>query len=123
MESVPPKDFHYITQVEMSGIITGTLNIFFTEGTAKLVARNLLGIRDEDELFEGTVNDALEEFTNLIGGRMMTILHPPGPFTLEIPRQVDEPAPHAPDQTALEISATLEDEPFRIRLAYRETPK
>ncbi|MEE8435823.1 MAG: chemotaxis protein CheX [bacterium] len=121
-ESGGPKDFFYITQVEVSGVITGTLNIFLSEGTANLVARNLLGIRDEDELFDGTIDDALEEFTNLIGGRMMTILHPPGPFNMEIPHRVDEPAHPATDQSELAISGTLEDEPFRIRLAYRETP-
>ena len=116
------KDFFFITQVEMSGVITGTMNIFLSEGTAALVARNLLGIRDEDELFEGTIDDALEEFTNLIGGRMMTILHPPGPFNMEVPQRVDQPAQPAGGQSELVINGTLEDEPFKIRLAYRETP-
>jgi len=117
-----PEDFSYITQVEMAGVITGTLNIFLAEGTANLIARNLLGIRDEDELFEGTIDDALEEFTNLIGGGMMTILHPPGPFNMDIPHRVDRPANPATDQSELVISGTLEDQPFRIRLVYRETP-
>lgn len=115
-------DFFYITQVEFSGVITGTLNIFLSEGTANLVARNLLGIRDEDDLFEGTIDDALGEFTNLIGGRMMTILNPPGPFNMEIPRKVDQAAPAATDQHELTINGNLEEVPFRIRLAYRETP-
>lgn len=121
-ESGISEDFFYLTQVELSGVITGSLNLFLSKATTGLIARNLLGIRDEDELFDGTIEDALEEFTNLIGGRMMTILHPPGPFNMEIPRRVDEPAHPATDQSVLTIGGTLEEEPFRIRLVYRETP-
>ncbi len=112
----------YITEVNLSGVITGTLNIFLSEGTAKLVARNLLGIREDDELFEDTLGDALGEFTNLVGGRTMTILHPPGPFNMEIPRVVEGPAAPQEGQIELFIHGHLEEEPFHIKLQYKETP-
>ena len=52
-------EFQFITQVRMRGVIQGTLNLLVTEDTAKYIARNLIGIRDDDELFEDTLGDAL----------------------------------------------------------------
>lgn len=120
-EEIDQDGLAYTTEVNVSGVITGTLNIQLSKNTGDLVARNLLGIKDEDDLFDDTLTDALEEFTNLIGGRTMTILNPAGPFNMEIPRVVDAPAKPETGQTELIIDGSLDDEPFRIKLQYRET--
>lgn len=122
LEEEPPAEdeFKFITQVTMKGVIFGKLNILLTESTARHIARNLIGIKDDDELFEDTLGDAMEEFTNLVAGRTMTILNPAGPFDMEVPELVDHPAPPEAGLTPLIIDGALDDEPFRILLQYRE---
>jgi CheY-specific phosphatase CheX len=112
--------FPYISQVAMSGVITGTVNILVTDNAARHLARNLIGIRDEDELYPDTLVDAVREFTNLVMGRAMTLLNPAGPFNMEVPRLVEETAPLAGDHKVLTLRGALDDEPFQIVLQYRE---
>ena len=113
-------EFQFITQVRMRGVIQGTLNLLVTEDTAKYIARNLIGIRDDDELFEDTLGDALMEFTNLVAGRMMTLLNPAGPFDMEVPHIVDGPADPEDGLSLLDINGTLDDQPFRVVLHYQQ---
>lgn len=119
-EETPPEDatFQYVTEVSTNGVIVGKLNVLVTEEGARNIARNLIGIRDEDELYDGTLQDALREFTNLVMGRTMTILNPAGPFDMEVPRLVPHPADEQAGLTQLVIDGTLDDEPFRMRLQY-----
>lgn len=120
-EDPPAADeFKFITQVEMKGVIKGKLNILLTESTAKHIARNLIGIRDDDELYDDTLGDAMLEFTNLVAGRTMTILNPQGPFDMEVPHMVTQSASPAADLISLTIDGALDDEPFRILLQYKE---
>ena len=119
-EEPPPEDiaFQYVTEVNTDGCIVGKLNILVTEEGARNIARNLIGIRDEDELYDGTLQDALREFTNLVMGRTMTLLNPDGSFDMEVPRLVPRPADAQDGLTHLVIDGTLDDEPFRLRLQY-----
>lgn len=110
------------TEVNVTGVVSGRLNIQVTESAAKEIARNLIGIRDEDDLHRGTLEDALREFTNLVMGRTMTILNPAGPFDMEIPRIVEEPSASVPSETELDVAGALDDEPMRVLFRYRETP-
>jgi CheY-specific phosphatase CheX len=119
-EGAAPGDFPFITEVETRGVIVGKLNIFVTETSARQIARNLIGIRDEDELYPETLEDALREFTNLVMGRTMTLLNPAGPFDMDIPRLVSDPAPREPGRSVLSLSGALDDEPFQIVLQYDE---
>ncbi|HEX9842392.1 MAG TPA: chemotaxis protein CheX, partial [bacterium] len=112
--------FPYISQVAMSGVITGTVNILVTDNAARHLARNLIGIRDEDELYADTLEDALREFTNLVMGRTMTILNPAGPFDMDVPRLVEQAAPPEAGLALLTIDGALDEEPFRIVLQYQE---
>lgn len=114
-------DFAYITEVSIDGVISGVLNILVTESTARNIARNLIGIRDEDELYDDTLKDAMQEFTNLLSGRTMTIINPAGPFDMEIPKLVEHAAPPRNGHATLTINGALDDEPFRVVLQYRET--
>jgi len=110
----------YVTQVRMLGVIKGILNILVTEETAKHIARNLIGIREDDELYEDTLKDALMEFTNLVAGRTMTLLNPAGPFDMEVPHMVDAPPNEQNGLTTLDIHGSLDDQPFRVVLQYKE---
>ena len=119
-EGVDPDDFGFITEVDTRGVIVGRLNIFVTDAAARNIARNLIGIRDDDELFPDTLEDALREFTNLVMGRTMTILNPAGPFDMDVPRLVERPAPPEEGLATLTIDGALDDEPFRMVLQYEE---
>src|SRR3972149_4590904 len=118
--STDPDDFAFITEVDTKGVIVGKLNILVTETAARNIARNLIGIRDDDELFPDTLEDGLREFTNLVMGRTMTILNPAGPFDMEVPRIVEHLALPTPGRAVLTIGGELDDEPFRVVLQYQE---
>ena len=119
-EGADPEAFRFITEVDAKGVIVGKLNIFVTDATARNIARNLIGIRDEDELYPDTLEDALREFTNLVMGRTMTLLNPAGPFDMEVPRIVPHPTPPEPGRVQLTVSGALDDEPFQMLLQYEE---
>jgi CheY-specific phosphatase CheX len=119
-EASDPDDYRHITEVNANGVIVGKLNILVTDSTARHIARNLIGIRDDDELFPDTLEDALREFTNLVMGRTMTILNPAGPFDMEVPRLVPHAAPPEAGRTTLTINGALDDEPFQLVLQYEE---
>ena len=112
--------FRFITEVDTKGVIVGRLNIFVTETTARSIARNLIGIRDDDELYADTLEDALREFTNLVMGRTMTLLNPAGPFDMEVPRVVAQAAPPDDGRVQLTVRGALDDEPFQLVLQYEE---
>ena len=80
-----PAPFEYTSQIAFTGKITGTLNLYFTRSTADAIARNLMGLRDGDELFKGTVEDALGEFANILMGRALSLLDPDTAFDLHLP--------------------------------------
>jgi CheY-specific phosphatase CheX len=101
----------------------GKLNILVTEDAARNIARNLIGIRPGDELYEETLEDALREFTNLVMGRTMTLLNPAGPFDMEVPRLVKHPAAPEAGRAVLTINGALDEEPFQMVLQYDERQK
>jgi len=116
----PPEQFDYISHVDFKGVINGTLHLFFTHATGEELARNLIGIRDDDELYKGTVEDAVCEFTNMIMGRTMTELNPDERFELTVPVIVQEPSWPGDGDTSVRVDGMLEDEPCRIVMHYRE---
>lgn len=111
--------FAFTTQIDFEGVIKGKLNVFFSNESAQEIARNLVGIRDEDELFEGTVNDAVLEFTNMVMGRTMTTLSPDRGFDMGVPAVVDAPAEKMEAHESLEILGVLDDSPCMLVLQYQ----
>ncbi len=83
LEAPPPYEF--TSRIAFRGKITGTLNLYFTRSTADAIARNLMGLRDGDELYKGTVEDALGEFANILMGRALSLLDPDTAFDLHLP--------------------------------------
>ncbi|MDH5751646.1 MAG: chemotaxis protein CheX [Deltaproteobacteria bacterium] len=121
-EEIGQQVYKYTTMVTFEGAITGGLNIMVTEGVARNIARNLLGIRDEDDLFADTLNDAMCEFTNIVMGRTMTILRQDGRFDMTVPQIVDAPAQPDPDQQSERIEGALDDEAVCLIINFKETP-
>ncbi|HEX7927266.1 MAG TPA: chemotaxis protein CheX [bacterium] len=116
-----PAPYGYTSQIAFKGSITGTLNLYFTLSTAEAIARNLMGLRDGDELFKGTVEDALGEFANILMGRALSLMDPDKAFDLNLPqtRMGDLPATGAGSQT-LNVEGVLDDaEPCRIIVKYQ----
>ncbi|MDH4249459.1 MAG: chemotaxis protein CheX [Deltaproteobacteria bacterium] len=112
--------FDFVTFVRFTGLVSGTLNIMMTESSARVIARNLLGIRDEDELFKDTLQDALREFTNLVMGRTMTLLNPSGRFDMHVPELVGAPSAPEGGSTTIRIAGSLDDEPIQVLMHYQE---
>lgn len=124
LEDEPPEDSYFdsITQVGFNGMINGTVNIMMTKPIAEIIGRNLLGIREDDELYGDTLLDALREFTNLVMGRTMTILNPHGPFDMTVPAIVEIRQTPSPDEVVLTVDGALDDVPIRISMNYKENP-
>ena len=122
-EEPPPAhhEFDFSTGITFKGAITGTLQMLFTTGSAEELARNLLGIRPDDELFKGTMEDALLEFTNMVMGRTLTLLNPDKSFEMTVPFMAGEPPAPASGEESFQIDGMLEDEPCRVLLRYRVT--
>ncbi len=112
--------FEFVGEIGFSGVISGSLNVFFTRNSAEEIARNLVGIREGDELYDGTVEDAVCEFTNIVMGRTMTTLDFQHRFEMDVPRIVEEPSPPPENTTTLDIIGNLDDEPCRVLIHYRE---
>jgi CheY-specific phosphatase CheX len=119
-EAPPGNGFQFVTQISFDGVISGSLNAFFTRNSAEEIARNLVGIRAEDELFEGTLEDAVCEFTNMVMGRTMTTLDPDHRFDMEVPRVVEEAGAPLEGTQTLDIAGILDDEPCKLVVHYRE---
>ena len=107
-----PEAFDHYTQTTFAGPGRGTLTICFSHPLAAQMARNLIGIRDEDELFEGTLEDAIREFTNMVAGRTLTLLSPENAFELTVPTQVQAPAAPSARERSYTVAGRLEDQPF-----------
>lgn len=119
-EEAEEPNFEFMTLITFEGAISGSLNLFFTRSSAEVIARNLVGIRDGDDLFDGTMEDAVCEFTNMVMGRTMTTLDPDHRFEMAVPKIVKDATP-APDGTAsLDIAGTLDDEPCKLVIHYKE---
>ncbi|MBI3993010.1 MAG: chemotaxis protein CheX [Candidatus Lambdaproteobacteria bacterium] len=106
--------FALYTQVAFKGIVSGELFLSFTRATADQLARNLIGIRDGDELYDGTREDAVREFTNILVGRTMTLLSPNDAFELTVPRIIAAPPGSPQAQDLVVVEGGLEDEPFKV---------
>jgi CheY-specific phosphatase CheX len=77
--------FDFASRIDFKGKLAGTLDVFFTDKTARALARNLIGIRPNDVLHQGTLEDALREFGNILMGRTLSLLDPDHPFELQLP--------------------------------------
>jgi len=111
--------FSLFTQVAFKGVISGDLYLSFTRETADQLARNLIGIRDDDELYDGTREDAVREFTNIVVGRTMTLLSPDDAFELTVPKTIAAPPSDPAAVELIVVEGGLEDEPFRLAMALK----
>ena len=111
--------YKYVTEISFSGFLTGKFNLFATKELGDEIARNLLGIRDNDDLFEGTVEDAICEFTNMVMGRTMTIIDSSHNFELGIPFVTEYSGVPDGEASTLQIDGILEDHPCKLLLQYR----
>ncbi|MCH7623577.1 MAG: chemotaxis protein CheX [Nitrospinae bacterium] len=111
--------YDYVTEISFSGAITGKFNLFINENHGKLIARNLLGIRDEDTLLEGTIDDAICEFTNMIIGRTMTLINSNRKFDLGIPFITELSEKSTNEEDTLQVKGLLEEYPCMLLLKYR----
>ncbi len=114
------ENFDYMTRIAFKGVISGILHVFFTHTSAEQFARNFVGIREEDKLFDGTINDAVSEFTNMVMGHTMTTLDPQHRFEMEVPQVVDEVDSPPEGMETIEILGGLDEEPIKLLLYYRE---
>jgi len=119
-----PAPYCYTSRIAFDGNIMGTLNLYFTQATAEAIARNLMGLRDNDDLYKGTVEDALGEFANILMGRALSIMAPDTAFDLHLPvtQSGDQPAAGDGSQT-LSVEGVLDEvEPCRIVIKYEVQP-
>jgi len=112
--------FKFITEVNVNGVVKGRLNILVSQKAAVEVARNLIGIREDDELYDETLMDSLKEFTNLVMGRTMTVLNPAGPFDMEVPSVVDKPTDGMDGHKTIRKLGGLDEAPICFQLHYIE---
>lgn len=118
-DAVESNQYEFVTEISFSGILIGTLNLFMTNDTGNDIARNLLGIRENDDLLEGTMDDAICEFTNMVMGRTMTLIDSAQSFKLGVPFITKYSETPVGGANTLEIVGTLEDHPFMLLLQYR----
>lgn len=111
--------YDYVTEISFSGILTGRFNLFIIEKHGELIARNLLGLRDNDILMKGTVEDAICEFTNMIMGRTMTLMNSNENFELGIPFITKFSENHTIQENTLQIKGLLEEYPCMLLIKYR----
>ena len=119
---MPAAPYAYTSRIAFKGKLAGTLNLYFSQNTANAIARNLLGLRPNDELFKGTVEDALGEFANILMGRTLAVMDPDAAFDLQLPftQSGDHPAAGAGPKN-LRIEGMLDEaEPCRIIVQYQE---
>jgi CheY-specific phosphatase CheX len=112
--------FAYTSRIAFEGKYKGTLNLYVTQATAEAVSRNLLGLRDGDELFKGTVEDALGEFANILIGRALSLLDPDHAFDLNLPvtaAGISPPAGEGGQEMTIE-GMLDEAEPCRMVVRY-----
>jgi CheY-specific phosphatase CheX len=113
--------FEYTSQIRFKGKLVGTLQLYFTKDTAQALARNLLGLRDDAPLYDGTIEDALGEFANILMGRTLSIFQPEVGFDLQLPQTQLGDQPIAPngDHEVLQIEGLLDElEPCRMVVHY-----
>lgn len=111
--------YDYVTEISFSGILTGKFNLFSSKKLGDIIARNLLGIRDGDDLLKGTVEDAICEFTNMIMGRTMSLINSSGSFELGIPFMTVKIENPTIEENALQVKGLLEEYPCMLLLKYR----
>ena len=80
----------------------------------------MVGIRDEDELFEQTLHDAVCEFTNMIMGHTMTNIDPNRSFDMDVPTMVKEAMGKPDGCETIEIMGLLDDAPIKLVMHYKE---
>lgn len=115
-----PAPYAYTSQIAFEGKISGTLNLYFTRATAEAIARNLMGLRDGDELFMGTVEDALGEFANILMGRALSLMDPDTAFNLHLPVTRPGELPAAGNGEVVTLEGVLDEaEPCRVIVRYR----
>jgi CheY-specific phosphatase CheX len=113
---LPHDQFAYTSRIAFTGRLSGSMTVYLTRATAEEFARNLIGIRNGDDLRRETLEDALREFCNILMGRTLSLLASDEHFDLQLP--VAQPAdPEGPEALlpTLRLEGMLnEEEPCRI---------
>lgn len=113
-----PAALPFVTEIAFHGAVSGRLNLALSPASAEEVARNLLGIREEDDLHPGVAEDAICEFTNMIVGRAMALVDPDQEFQLGIPAIAAPEEPALAGDGGIQILGQLEEQPCRITVTY-----
>lgn len=113
---LPHDHFSYTSRIAFTGSLSGSMTVYLTQATAEEFARNLIGIRNGDELRRETLEDALREFSNILMGRTLSLLASDEHFDLQLPvAQQAAPAGAGALQPSLRLEGMLnEEEPCRI---------
>lgn len=114
-----PGTLTYLTEISFSGVYSGTMRLAFSRESGEEIARNLLGIRPEDDLWDGVAEDAICEFTNMVMGRTMALLNPGRDFDLGIPKLSDALAHKPTKGEILQIFGALDEQPCLIEVEYQ----
>lgn len=114
-----PGNLPYVTEISFDGVFSGSLKLSFSSETGDEIARNLLGIRPQDELVDGVMEDAICEFTNMVMGRTMALLDPARDFNLGIPKLSGGCANPPAQGENMKIFGTLDDQPCLIEVDYQ----
>jgi CheY-specific phosphatase CheX len=113
--ALPAAQFAFTSQISFAGKISGSLSINFTQATAEEFARNLIGIRTDDVLQSATLEDALQEFANILMGRALALMAPEEHYELQLPTAHAGVEPLAGPPPDFRIEGILnEAEPCRI---------
>mgnify|MGYP002641320066 CR=1 FL=1 len=112
----PP--FSHVVRINFHGKVSGSLILHLTQDSAEQIARNLLGLSDEEPLPDDMLIDAVKEFTNMLTGRSMTLQDPDSRIDLDIPTLMPLSNEQAPGGSVEQITGMLEEQPVLIRVTY-----
>ena len=110
------EDFDIVIQISFKGAVEGRTNLFLMSKSADMITRNLIGLNEDAELYEGTLEDAIKEFTNMLMGRTLTLFEPDHRFDMGVPFICTQDAALGKEESSFEIEGNMDDEPFLIRL-------
>jgi len=114
-EGLPHVHFAYLSRIAFKGRLSGSMTLYLTQTTAEEFARNLIGIRNGDDLRRETLEDALREFSNILMGRTLSLLASDEHFDLQLPIAHPATEEGAAFTPTLRLEGMLnEEEPCRI---------
>ncbi len=96
---------------------SGTIAVFADKEVATMIAANMTGLEEDDPMAEEEAGNALQEFTNIIAGHIITELHGTElVFDLGIPEAITGGLPN--DDNLIQIEIDVED--YKLILEFIE---